>query len=166
MQQDAEVSNQAYCLRPEWRESVAMLMAEISRLFRGAFAAELGNDSLTFAQAKALIYVARFEGVRQVDLADKAELQPMTMARLIDDLVQLQLVERRRCPDDRRAYRIYLLPQAEAELKRIRQCGERIQLKALQGVDKTQLVSVLQLMRQNLLWSGEASAAEPEVGSK
>ncbi|MFC4655384.1 MULTISPECIES: MarR family winged helix-turn-helix transcriptional regulator [Rheinheimera] len=140
--------------RPEWRDSVGLLIAELGRLFRVSFAEELGQGSLTFAQAKALIGVARMEGARQVDLAQRAELQPMTMARLIDELVQLQLVERRPCTQDRRAYRIYLLPAAEAELLNIRQCGERIQQKALQGLDKTQVLPLLHLMRQNMLETG------------
>lgn len=146
-----EAAEQHSCLGPEWRESVGMLMAEVSRLFRAAFAEALVDSALTFAQAKALIYVARFEGARQVDLADKAELQPMTMARLIDDLVQQQLVERRVCPDDRRAYRIYLRPEAVNELQLIRQCGDLVQQQAMQGLDKNQMVQILQQMRHNLL---------------
>jgi len=48
------------------------------------------------------------EGLSQVDLADVLELQPISLVRLLDRLVQHGLLERRHDPRDRRANRLFL----------------------------------------------------------
>ena len=98
------------------QDSLGFLLADASRLYRRAFQRRLEGSSITLAQARALVHVARHEGVRQVDLADLLELQPMTLARLIDQLAAAGLVERRADPADRRAYRVFLRPAAAAQL--------------------------------------------------
>ena len=50
----------------------------------------------------------RQEGLSQVDLADVLELQPISLVRLLDRLVEHGLLERRPDPKDRRANRLYL----------------------------------------------------------
>ena len=44
----------------------------------------------------------------QVDLADVLELQPISLVRLLDRLVEHGLLERRHDPKDRRANRLFL----------------------------------------------------------
>lgn len=131
-------------------DSLGLLIADIARLMRVEFAKALTDSPLTFAEARALIYVARFEGARQVELAEFAELQPMTMARLIDTLVDHQFVERRPDPQDRRAFRIYLCSAAAAEIARIKACGLMLQQQVLQGIDEQQIKAQLSLLRRNL----------------
>jgi Transcriptional regulators len=48
------------------------------------------------------------EGLSQVDLADVLELQPISLVRLLDRLVEHGLLERRPDPRDRRANRLFL----------------------------------------------------------
>jgi len=135
------------------QDSLGFLLADVSRLIRRAFRQRLEGSSLTLAQARALIYVARHEGVRQVDLAEMLELQPITLARLIDQLADAGLVERRADPADRRAYRMFLKPAAAAHLDAIRQVGAAIQADALRdlGADQAAItIQVLNKMRENL----------------
>jgi DNA-binding MarR family transcriptional regulator len=47
----------------------------------------------------------------QVDLADVLELQPISLVRLLDRLVEHGLLERRNDPKDRRANRLFLTAQ-------------------------------------------------------
>src|SRR3546814_10947859 len=55
---------------------------------------------LSLAQWRALAFLARQQGVNQVTLADRLEIQPITLARLIDRLQVAGLVARR--PEDRK----------------------------------------------------------------
>jgi len=48
------------------------------------------------------------EGLSQVDLAEVLELQPISLVRLLDRLVEHGLLERRHDPKDRRANRLFL----------------------------------------------------------
>jgi DNA-binding MarR family transcriptional regulator len=135
------------------QDSLGFLLANVSRLLRRAFQQQLEGSSLTLAQARALIYVSRHEGVRQVELADLLEVQPITLARLVDQLAAAGLVERRPDPTDRRAYLVFLTPDAAPHLLAIRQVTAAIQADALRGLsDKqtTTLLLALRTMRDNL----------------
>lgn len=122
----------------EHENSLGFLIGDVARLMRRAFQKQLEGSDLTLAQAKALIFISRHEGVRQVDLADYLELQPMTLVRLIDGLQKQGLVERRPNPTDRRAYDIYLLPAAEPQIEQIKQVGSRIKSYAFSELDAAQ----------------------------
>ncbi len=125
------------------QDSLGFLVTDISRLMRRAFQQKLDGSDMTLAQARALTYVSRHEGVRQVDLAELLEIQPITLARLIDQLADAGLVERRADPDDRRAYRLYLTAAAAPRLAAIRQVAATVRAHALDGLDKQQIASVI-----------------------
>jgi DNA-binding MarR family transcriptional regulator len=137
----------------EHENSLGFLIADTARLLRRAFQKKLHNSDLTHAQARALIYVSRNEGVRQVELADLIEVQPITLARLIDQLAEQGLVERRADPSDRRAYLIYLTGAAKPHIEAIKQVGIEIKQIALQGMDESQaqqFMQTLSLIRSQL----------------
>ncbi|QEY63284.1 MarR family transcriptional regulator [Metapseudomonas lalkuanensis] len=134
-------------------ESLGFLLADASRLMRRAFERQITGSSLTLSQARALAHVARHEGCRQVDLADQLEVKPITLARLLDQLEQAGLVERRPDPDDRRAYRLHLRAQADQALADIRAAGAAMLAEALQGISEEEeaaLTNALRKMRANL----------------
>ena len=120
---------------------------------RRAFARRLTGSSLTLAQARALVYVSRNEGIRQVELAGLLEVQPITLARLVDQLGAAGLVERRADPADGRAYQLYLTPTAKAPLEEIARVGATVRAQALKGLSEREAGAVLdglRRMRQNL----------------
>lgn len=130
------------------QDSLGFLVADVHRLMRYAFQKNLVKSSLTLAQARALVYVARYEGLHQVELAQILEIKPITLARLLDQLSQDQLIERRPDPNDRRAYRIFLLPKAETQLLAIKTVGLSIQEQALKGLDTKQAELVQEVLRK------------------
>ncbi len=135
------------------QDSLGFLLADVSRLMRRAFLQRLEGSSLTPAQARALVHVSRHEGVRQIDLADRLEVQPITLARLIDQLAEEGLVERRPDPQDRRAYQIFLTPAAAPHLEAIEHVAAAIRKVALQTLtaeQATALTAALRVMRDNL----------------
>ncbi len=134
--------------------NLGFLIADVSRLMRRLFQQRLQNSSLTLAQARALFYVSRFEGVRQVDLADALEIQPMTMARLLDQLADNRLIERVPDPRDRRAYQIRLTEAAAPHLAQIQQVAEQIRDEMLADLNDEQarhFIQTLDGIRNKLL---------------
>jgi len=129
-------------------ESLGFLLADVSRLMRRAFQQRLEGSLLTLAEARALVYVSRHEGVRQVELAELLEVQPITLARLIDQLAAAGFVERRPDPADRRAYRIYLTADAAPQLAAIKQVTTAIRADALRGLGKQEAAAVLSALRK------------------
>jgi DNA-binding MarR family transcriptional regulator len=134
-------------------DTLGFLVSDVSRLMRRTFRTRLEGSSLTLEQARALVYVARNEGIRQVDLADLLEVRPITLARLLDQLHAFDLVERRADPADRRAHRIHLTDAAAPQLDAIDQVVVTIRKQAVRGLDKDEvaaLASALVRMRDNL----------------
>ena len=141
------------------RDGLGFLLADVSRLMRREFARRMDGrlSILTFAQARALVHLARSEGLRQVELANLLEVQPITLARLIDQLDARGLVERRADPDDRRAHRLFLTPAARPHLDAIREVAASVRGDALRGIDAAQaaaLSATLARIRANLAING------------
>lgn len=149
------------------QDSLGFLLADVSRLMRRAFARRLEGHELTFAQARALVHLARSPGLRQVELASRLEIQPITLVRLLDELAHRGLVERRVDPRDRRAWRVYPTSRAEASLASIGHVGASVRKDALAGIDPAQadaLLRTLASMRHNLAGDGDGDS-DAEGGS-
>ena len=79
----------------------------------------LVGDGHAAAFTQSGIRLDRFEGLKQSELAEMLDLQPITLTRLLDRLCDNGLIERRSDPNDRRAKRLFLtagsrlLPQFE-----------------------------------------------------
>jgi MarR family transcriptional regulator, transcriptional regulator for hemolysin len=89
------------------RQLVAQLV-ESSRLLRNYIDSRAKVRGTTRAQWIVLFRLRQQEGLSQVDLADILELQPISLVRLLDRLVEHGLLERRPDPRDRRANRLFL----------------------------------------------------------
>ncbi|MFT6925714.1 MAG: DNA-binding MarR family transcriptional regulator [Psychromonas sp.] len=136
------------------KEHLGFLMSDIFRLMRHNYQQQVqGASHLTFAQAKALRYISTFQGLRQVELAEKLDIKPITIARLVDLLSEAKMVERRPDINDRRAYCLYLLPEGERELIVVNRVISEIREKAFVGIDESQhevVFQYLKTMRHNL----------------
>ena len=89
------------------RQFIAQLV-ESSRLLRNHIDHRAKARGTTRAQWIVLFRLREQEGLSQVDLADVLELQPISLVRLLDRLVEHGLLERRPDPRDRRANRLFL----------------------------------------------------------
>jgi MarR family transcriptional regulator, transcriptional regulator for hemolysin len=89
------------------RQLVAQLV-ESSRLLRNYIDHRAKGRGTTRAQWIVLFRLREQEGLSQVDLADVLELQPISLVRLLDRLVEHGLLERRHDPRDRRANKLFL----------------------------------------------------------
>jgi len=147
------------------RENLGFLLADVARLWRRALAQRLGGCELTFAQARVLFYLARDPGLRQVELAARLEIQPITLARLLDPLDRRGLVERRRDPDDRRAWRIYLTAAADEPLTEIRRVAQTVRGDALRDIDDGNIEALRAMLLQ--MWRNLSDpAGVPEKNSQ
>ena len=147
--------------------TLGFVLNDVARLMRKRFeqrarAAALG---LTRAQAAVLAHLARQEGINQAALAQLLELEPITLARLLDRLQAAGLIERRSDPKDRRAHLLYLTESAYPLLDRIFALAAEVREDALTGVaeaDRGRLLDLLIEMKANLVAVAvEAVSADP-----
>jgi MarR family transcriptional regulator for hemolysin len=133
--------------------SVGFLLADVSRMLRRHFDHRVHDLGLTQAQWRAIAQLSREQGLKQVVLAERLEVKPITLARLVDRLEAAGWVKRRPDPHDRRAIRLYLTPKSQPILSDLYERAAETLEEALDGVSATkrrQLISVLSKMKSNL----------------
>ena len=136
--------------------TLGFVLNDVARLLRKRFeqrarAASLG---LTRAQSSVLAYLARQEGINQAALAQILDLEPITLARLLDRLQAAELIQRRADPKDRRAHLLYLTEAAYPLLDRIFALAAEVREEALAGIpepDRGRLLDMLLAMKSNLI---------------
>ena len=89
------------------------VLKALSRRYVLRFEQRARAISLTLPQCTALVRLEKNEGVSQAKLAELADVEPMTMVRILDRMELDGWVERRADPDDRRARRLYLKPKSK-----------------------------------------------------
>ena len=142
-------------------QSLGFLVHEIARLLRKDFDQRAKDLGLTQVQWRAMVYLSRNEGLKQVELAEILEIQPISLARLVDRLAASGWVERRADPDDRRAQRLFLTPEAKPLLEQINKIATQTRANALQGLsnhDHENLIATLAVIKGNL-----SNTAQPAI---
>ncbi len=108
------------------------------------------------------------EGQSQQALASALGIHRSAIVALVDDLEQRGLAERRRDPDDRRAYTLYLTSAGRellAELERAADEQEAELLTALDASERSELISLLQRVAESQgLTTGVHPNLEPREG--
>lgn len=143
-------------------ETIGFLMSDVSRMMRRRFDERARSSGATGAQWRTLKILERREGINQGQLAELLEVEPITACRMIDRLEEAGLVERRRDPDDRRAWRIFLTAKARPVLAELHVVAEAMIEELLQGLgtrERDELVRALGVMRANLNQPTEAHEA-------
>jgi len=127
---------------------------------RRDFDRRVRSTGLTQAQWRAIGYLAREEGIKQAVLADRLDVKPITLGRLVDRMEAAGWVLRRPDPGDRRASLLYLSPQVQpilAELEtRAKEASEAL-FEGISPADRQTLSTLLGRMKENLLAADAAS---------
>lgn len=141
----------------ELDRNLGFLLYDAARLMRRDFDRRARSLGLSRAQWSVLAHLARKEGVKQAELAEVLDVQPITLARQIDRLERSGLVCRRPDPEDRRVRRLYLSALAEPILTQLRALGRETRAEALRGLSQEQrrsLTQILARIRDNLSTNG------------
>lgn len=82
---------------------VGYLLADCARHMRRMFDERMREVGVTGAQARLLMILAGREGEQQSYYANVLEVEPITLCRMVDRMVEADLIERHPDPTDRRA---------------------------------------------------------------
>ncbi len=139
------------------------LISDVARLLRTCADQRARQQGMTRAQWAVLLRLERHEGLKQSDLAELLDLQPITLTRLVDRLCDNGLIERRADPNDRRAKRLYLTPLARPLLDRVVDHVEELSETVLEGTERGSIdlmLSQLGVARENLKQAIQLHAAQ------
>ena len=134
-------------------EDLPFEIAETAHALRKAFDRRASALGVTRAQWKVLFRLTRFPGLRQVELADMLDVEPITLCRIVDRLEEAELVERQRDPEDRRAWRLQVTDKAKPLVERLKSLGSELVGEAFADIDRSELDQVrgvLARVRENV----------------
>jgi DNA-binding MarR family transcriptional regulator len=134
-------------------ESFGYEVADTARAMRRDFDRRAAALGVTRSQWRVLARLGRGDGARQVELADALDVEPITLARLVDRLADAGLVERRPDECDRRAWNVFLTEKARPVIARLQALGAEFHADALAGIDDAEKEAarrVLARIRDNL----------------
>jgi MarR family transcriptional regulator for hemolysin len=132
---------------------IAINLMDVARLLRTYADQRARQFGISRAQWVVLMRLDRSEGLKQSELAEILDLQPISLTRLLDRLAENGLIERRDDPNDRRANRLYLTPAARPLLNQLYALGNDMMDEVLNGLDDKaheQLLGDLLRMKDNL----------------
>jgi len=133
-------------------ETLPFEIGETAHALRKAFDRLAVGLGVTRAQWKVLFKLTRTPGLRQVELADMLDLEPITLCRIVDRLEEAGLVERTRDPEDRRAWRLHVTAKAQPLVGQLQGIGDQLVAQAFAGIDRKDIEltrQVLARIREN-----------------
>ncbi len=137
--------------RPDRNES--LLIHDIARLQKKHFDRRARALGLTRAQWLTVGTLRRNPGIKQAELADLLDVEPITVVRIVDRLEKAHWIERRADPSDRRAKRLYLTDRSQGVVSELRTLGLKTRNESLAGLtfeDHALLIDLLKRIKSNL----------------
>ncbi|MFC5443677.1 MarR family winged helix-turn-helix transcriptional regulator [Rhizobium halophytocola] len=121
------------------------------------------DTGLTRAQWHALAYLKRNEGIHNAGLAELLAVEPISLTRVLDKLVERGLVERRAHPTDRRLKLMYLTDEARGLFSGMQGLAEETRAEAIEGFsaeERELLLSMLERVKTNMSRACQAQGLE------
>lgn len=127
-------------------------IGETAHALRKAFDRRAVGMGVTRAQWKVLFRLEREPGLRQIELADMLDIEPITLSRIVDRLEEAGLVERVADPADRRAWRLHVTARAQPLIAKLHALADGMIGEAFAGIDPEEIAitrKVLGRVREN-----------------
>ena len=134
-------------------ETLPFEIGETAHALRKAFDRRAVGMGVTRAQWKVLFKLSRLPGLRQIELADMLDIEPITLSRIVDRLEEAGLVERAADPADRRAWRLNVTAKAQPLIEKLHALAAELAAEAFGGIDSKDVEiarRVLGRVRENL----------------
>lgn len=134
----------------ELRKSVSYLLSRLTIAHRNLLEKTLAEIGLHSGQASILIELWQKDGQRQVDIAEKLNLAPPTVNKIINGMIESDLVTRRKTEGDARSTRIYLTKTGKNLEEQVKLKWDEIEEQTLMGLTKTEGLILRQLLAKLL----------------
>jgi MarR family transcriptional regulator, transcriptional regulator for hemolysin len=147
---------------------IAIGLIDGARMLRTYADQRARQFGISRSQWTVLMRLDRFEGLKQSELAEVLDLQPISLTRLLDRLAENGLIERRPDPNDRRANRLYLTPAARPLLIQLSELGEDVMGTVLDKMDEAsreRLLKNLDAIKDNLREAIARNAANDQTAT-
>lgn len=150
---------------PGLESRASFLLSQLGLQSAQRFTAALAPLGITPNRFGVLAHLAHQEGRTQQELATALGLHRNSMVAMIDDLEERGLVERRRHPEDRRAYAIHLTPAARDVLAAGDTLADELEQATLAPLDAAERSALIATLTKLVAAAGYRTGVHPGLGS-
>ena len=134
----------------EVSKSIGFLLAKAYQRACALYKEKFGSYDLTPQQFGLLRFLWEEDGITQVELSSRSQIDRTTIGGLIDKLEQSGLLKRLPHPEDRRAYRISLTEAGKRLERELAPLAEELQMLILAPLTPAEIeafIAILQKLR-------------------
>ena len=124
--------------------SLAYLLHDTSRALRRRFEVRMSGHSLSSAQWRLLVLACKYPSTSQGSFAEKLEIEPISVSRLIDRMVKGGWLQRQDDPKDRRVKLVLPTEKALSVFREITDIADDVYREALAGLSDAEAEALLQ----------------------
>ena len=133
--------------------NIGYLLSDSSRLLRRAFDVRMRELGLTAVQARLLLSLRKFPDNNQAFYAERLEVEPITLTRIVDRMEDAGWIERVADPSDRRARLLHLTDKSRGIVSKLRTRVDGLVDDMSHGLstgERAELTRLLGLVAENL----------------
>lgn len=131
------------------KDQFSFAVARVTRRWRKLLDERLKDLGVTQARWTTMVYLQQGgEGLTQRELAGLMAIENPTLVRLLDNLEQHGLIERRACPHDRRARRLHLTDSGREFMEVLTARAVALRDEMLEGVQDEDIESALKVFNK------------------
>ncbi|AHI30911.1 MULTISPECIES: MarR family transcriptional regulator [Marinobacter] len=133
------------------RDQFPFAVARVTRRWRKLLDERLKDLGVTQARWTTMVYLQQGgEGLTQRELARLMAIENPTLVRLLDSLEQQGLIERRPCPNDRRARRLHLTKDGTEFMNVLTERAARLREEMLEGISDRDIEGAVKVFHRIL----------------
>lgn len=131
------------------KDQFPFAVARVTRRWRKLLDERLKDLGVTQARWTTMVYLQQGgEGLTQRELAGLMAIENPTLVRLLDSLEQQGLIERRACPNDRRARRLHLTDSGREFMEVLTARADALRSGMLDGVSEADIDVALKVFHK------------------
>lgn len=127
-------------------ETVSYLLAKVTTAFRNSLERHMGAIGLHGGQIFVLFELWKQDGLRQIDIVDRLNLSAPTVTKMLDGLIEINLVTRNKVDGDNRSKRIFLTERGRDMREEIEAQWIELEENCLSGLTETERLVLFDLL--------------------
>jgi DNA-binding MarR family transcriptional regulator len=132
----------------QFEDTVAYLLAKATVLHKNAIQKYANSVGLHSGQVFVMMELWKTDGQRQIDLAERVNLSPPTVNKILGGLLENDFVTRARYEDDARSTRIFLTEKGVKVREALEQAWEELEDQTLGSLTDTEALMLKQLLQK------------------
>lgn len=147
----------------DFEQTVSYLLAKVTTAFRNSLERQMGQIGLHGGQIFVLFELWQKDGLRQIDLANRLDLSAPTINKMVNGLLEVNLVSRESIENDARSKRIFLTDAGTAIRSQIESQWVDLEESCLVGLSETERLILFELLgKLRNTYTGREPASDGE----